>query len=185
MKLLFTMYMLGCVSIAHTQFSNFSGTPTKNVSGDSTYYQWKGALVYDYFIQRFDSSLVYSMDPAEYLQIEVVSNITGNGSSKIFFKDKLIRSYEITETRISGIGQAFSQFGKLEYVAMFENEALNGTSTFFDPNGFVTEIVIFKKGRFKKYLYHYQAKSKERLRRLNKNSEGPFAPMVSYQFEKK
>ena len=122
-------------------------------------------VIYDSFRQEYDSAvynvgLLYLM-PSDSVNLFKQNNYTieeneANGLRFIYFKNHLLYKYQIKNSTINGKGYVYYPFS--EQVAMqgtFKNGKLHGLLFVMDNNGAILELLRYKKGKFKRYVYHH------------------------------
>lgn len=162
---------------AYSQVAKFPSKPTKRVIGDSVIFELTDVKGYDYFTNHFHFDLVYTIDSTNYYMVEIVDSISGRGSFCIYNNNNLIYYYDITNNMIQGIGVYYFD-NRVLYFSEFKNGYKDGVGTTFSSSGEIERIFLFKKNKFKKYLYHKLSNSKKQLKRVNKNAKGPFSPIA-------
>lgn len=157
----------------------FPITPTVIVKNDSTFYKLSHPTFYSYFKLHLDSIFI-SFDSIVFNQEGVIDNKSQHGYLEISYNDQVLVKNEIRNGKISGIGLLYhpNLLGlsyELPYCqAHFSNNKLHGVVIFYDEIGITTEILLFRKGKYLKHLYHKKAITDESLKKGNKLSGNPF-----------
>lgn len=157
----------------------FPLTPLKRIEGDSIFYELNHSCYYSYFSQKYDSVFI-SFNRVIFHQLAVINNRTKQGYFVVTYKGKILFYYEIHENRIEGIGLMYypDLFGEIHKTpfcqSMFKNGKLDGITTFYDEFGIISSIILYKKGKYKYYLYNREAKSRKMLENGNKYAKDPF-----------
>lgn len=157
----------------------FPISPVIKEKNDTTIYELNHSTFYSYFKQHEDSIFI-SFNPIKFNQIALIDNTTKNGLFFISYEKQTLVKYEIREGKISGIGLLYhpnllgKKYKNPYCQAQFKNNLLDGITTFYNDDGVVIEILLFKKGKYKKHLYHEKAISEGDLRRGNRFSVNPF-----------
>lgn len=166
---------------------------TININGQSNFMEWsieesegdtikrglESSSVYDYFmgLEFEDTVLDFSDEP--YVQVLSLNKVDHSGYLKIYFKEKLIFRYEVLNGKISGIGYKYDyKTGRIELYGLFYNSRLNGPLVRTNLDGSVAYIVNYRKGKFKKYIYHYRNKSEEDLMEFSEKHGDPMEMKV-------
>lgn len=161
----------------------FYKSPTVVEFGDSILYQLEDTLVFDYFTQNFrsefntfaynfiipfDSTIKY--DKKSFLQKAVICKKTKCGYFTVSYLNHLLFKYEIRENQVSGIGIVYYLYENAPAVmATFSNNRLNGISIIYSKNGGIESMQIFKKGKYKRYIYFGNSQTEKALEKANKN----------------
>lgn len=150
---------------------------------DSILYQVEDTLVFDYFTQNFrsefntfgynfiipfDSTMKYNKKP--FLQKAVICKKTKCGYFTVSYLNHLLFKYEIRENQVSGIGVAYYLYENAPAaMATFSNNRLNGISIIYSKNGGIESMQIFKKGKYKRYIYFSISQTEKALEKANIN----------------
>ncbi len=179
MKFLLQLVFLLITEIAIAQIK-FPANPNVRVERDSTFYELHNERFYSYFYQQFDSIFI-SFDPVKFYQVAVINNKTHNGHFSIQYKSQTLIYYEIRNDNIEGLAYMFNpdllgKVHKLPYCqATFTENRLDGVVSFYDDEtGVIKEIILFKNGNYKKYIYHHLAQSISDLEQGSKLAKDPF-----------
>ena len=175
--LLGLFFLLSLPNFAQLRFAK---PPLVRVQDDTTYYSLSSSSFYSYFKQRFDKVFI-SFDTVLFDQIGAINNKTGTGYFLIKWEKQTLIKYEVQDNKIEGNGimfhpNLFNIIYNIPYCqSLFHNNKLDGVTCFYDTYGIIYEIVLYKKGKYKKYLYHHAVRSKKALRRWNKKATDPFS----------
>lgn len=153
---------------------NFIEKPNIEMKGDSVYYTLRSTKFYNYFQSRYDSTHILFFDePNYYDQKAVIHKKDGIGSFIIKYKGKLLFYFSIVNYNVEGVGTKYYNYTKeIRCNGMFKKGKIHGTAFFFKQNGRIREVVLFKRGKYKKHLYHEAARNKKELKR----GHNPFIP---------
>lgn len=164
------------VSYGQVKFPN---KPIIKVVNDTTYQELTESFFYSYFSQQFDSVFI-SFEPVLFYQKVAINIKTHQGYFSIYYGTQLLIHYEIRENQIEGIGIRYhpNLLGKTHRIpycqSMFKRGKLDGVTSFYDSEGKITEILLFKNGKYKKHLYHQFAQNNDALKEGNKKTKDPF-----------
>ncbi|WP_417609784.1 hypothetical protein [Owenweeksia hongkongensis] len=143
--------------------------------------------VYNYFEQR--NTDIFAVGRRIVIPIEQVfidtnylftrkvtlSKETDAGKLRIFYKERLVQSFEVRNNMINGQGIVYSwKEGKPVIFAMFKSNKLDGVAVIADLDGSLNEVVYFEKGIYQKHLYHKRALTQEGLDYLTEGKSNPF-----------
>ena len=153
--------------------------PNVSIKNDTTFYEANHSTFYSYFKQKFDSIFI-SFDKVDFNQLAAIDNQSNNGYFLIRYDNQILIKYEIRQGQISGLGMLFhpNLLGKKNDIpycqAMFSSSKLNGITIFSNDKGIIDEVLLYKKGKYRKHLYHKNAKSNKSLKKGNSKSVNPF-----------
>jgi hypothetical protein len=159
----------------------FPSDPRMFESNDSLFYEVRHQHFYSFFKQSIDSIFV-SFDNDCFDQVVAMSKTGRNGYYKVSYKGQVLVWHEIIDGEISGLGLLWhpNLFGKKHVVpycqSIFLKSKLNGNTVFMNDRGKIIEILKYKKGKYKKHIYHHLASTHKVLRKGNRRTRDPFAP---------
>jgi len=167
----FIYFSIVLSSNAQSPFQDWLISKTEN---DTVYRTANSKDYFDYFKGTEDAFAVVDFSDEEYEQVLSVHKESKSGYLRIFFRDTIVFKYEIQDFDVQGIGTRFDyKNGNILMQGLFKDSALNGPLISYKPSQEIEFIADYKKGKFKKYLYHVEAKSKVKLKEMNRNAENP------------
>lgn len=152
-------------------------------------HEWKNILkvdttfnthsVYNFFTERNESifhsigslliSPLDSFSLNEKNEYKVDVQAPGNGMLKISFKGYLLFSYRLIDHEINGNCILYYPFSKTPAVhAQFKKSKLHGLVITQSQKCEIFQIMLYRKGEYKKHLYHWLANSKRGLLNVSK-----------------
>lgn len=158
---------------------NFPISPKVYDKGDTTYQELTHPTFYSYFTHSIDSIFIDFNKP-DFYQLAAINKKDGHGYFVIKHEKKVLIKYEIRERKISGVALRYhpnllnKKYPHPYCQALFKEGKLHGVILFFGEDQIVNEILLFKKGKYKKHLYHYKAITNQALKEGNKKATNPF-----------
>jgi len=153
----------------------FSQPPDTTYFSDSVRYEVKSGSYYSYFSHAFDS---LQIDDSNLLcrQYVVLDIINKCGYLIIEVDSQVLMKYDIRKNKIEGIGVRYyvGVSNRIWAQSLFRDNKLDGVTSFYGDNGVITGIVLYKKGKYVKYIYHQVALDRDALKRGNKKAKDPF-----------
>jgi antitoxin component YwqK of YwqJK toxin-antitoxin module len=105
-----------------------------------------------------------------FLQKAVICKKTKGGYFTVSYLNHLLFKYEIRENQVNGIGIVYYLYENTPAaMATFSNNRLNGISIIYSKNGRIESMQIFKKGKYKRYIYFSISQTEKALEKANKN----------------
>lgn len=152
-----------------------NGAYQTKVEGDSMIKTKNNGKYYDFFLEKFDSTIVvYFGDEEKYFHLLKYDTITKKGVYKIYYEDKLAFRYEVLKNAPQGIGKMYDvSNGELILVGVFNDSRLDGPLLRYDEDGEVIYFAKFNNGKFQKFWYHHAAIRNSSRKQLSRKTTNP------------
>lgn len=159
---------------------NFPIPPIIREGEDTTFYELSHSNFYSYFRGNLDSIFI-EFEDVLFDQVAAIHSESGHGYFKVKYKDHILLYYEVRNSKIEGLGLMYSYYplkdssSQLPFAqSMFRGDRLDGVTLIFDNQGIVSEMLLYRKGKYKKHMYHHKAKTKEAVKKGNRYTKDPF-----------
>lgn len=93
-----------------------------------------------------------------------------NGYLEVLFRNRLLYKYMLINNEINGTGYCYYPFlGRVAIQGQFKEGRLNGVVCVLAKDGGIIECMKYKKGIYKKHIYHWLDSSSRSIREKRKN----------------
>lgn len=174
------LFFVSFICVGQTSFADWPKTKTEN---DTLFQVIRSQEYFDYFVGAIGAYAVayaeVDFSNEDFEQVLTTHTASKSGYLRIYFRGKVVFQYEIQNYSIEGIGVRFNfESGDVLLQGLFQDGKLNGPLIEFVNGKAILFIAKYKKGKFKKYLYHADFKGKHNLKRLNKKARDPMQPLL-------